>query len=125
MGDKDLDLTLLSPSNPDRKLPGNSDFAAFYFPWIQVFDPVQKTMYPKGDGRIYVPPSGHMAGIYARVDNTRGVHKAPANEVVLGALGLKYQHQQGAAGRAEPAGRQLHPRPERQHPGLGRAYHRR
>ena len=85
------DLTLLSPSNPDRVLPGNSDYAAFYFPWIQVFDPTEKTMRPKGDGRIYVPPSGHMAGIYARVDNTRGVHKAPANEIVLGALGLKYK----------------------------------
>ena len=47
-------------------------------------------MYPKGDGRIFVPPSGHVAGIYARVDNTRGVFKAPANEVILGALELKY-----------------------------------
>ena len=37
-----------------------------------------------------MPPSGHVAGIYARVDTNRGVHKAPANEVVLGALGLKY-----------------------------------
>jgi phage tail sheath protein FI len=90
LGDPDLDLTLLSPSNSDRRLPGNSDYAAFYFPWIQVFDPVEKAMRPKGDGRIYVPPSGHMAGIYARVDTARGVHKAPANEVVLGALGLKY-----------------------------------
>src|SRR5262249_16328713 len=37
-----------------------------------------------------VPPSGHMAGIYARVDATRGVHKAPANEVVLGVKDVKY-----------------------------------
>ena len=37
-----------------------------------------------------VPPSGHVAGIYARVDAQRGVHKAPANEVVSGALGLQY-----------------------------------
>lgn len=48
-------------------------------------------MDPSGNGRIFVPPSGHMAGIYARVDANRGVHKAPANEEVLGALGLKYQ----------------------------------
>src|SRR5205823_3157925 len=41
--------------------------------------------------RMAVPPSGHMAGIYARVDTQRGVHKAPANEVVLGALSLTYQ----------------------------------
>ncbi|MCL4858148.1 MAG: phage tail sheath subtilisin-like domain-containing protein [Caldilineaceae bacterium] len=71
--------------------PPNSDYAAFYFPWIQVFDPATKLQNPDGDGLIYVPPSGHMAGIYARVDTNRGVHKAPANEVVLGAVGLKYQ----------------------------------
>lgn len=71
--------------------PPNSDYAAFYFPWIQVFDPATKLQNPGSDGLIYVPPSGHMAGIYARVDTNRGVHKAPANEVVLGAVGLKYQ----------------------------------
>jgi uncharacterized protein len=61
----------------------NSDYAALYFPWIQVFDPATKA--PKD-----VPPSGHMAGVYARVDTQRGVHKAPANEVIFGAIGLKY-----------------------------------
>lgn len=61
----------------------NSDYAALYFPWIQVFDPATKA--PK-----YIPPSGHMAGVYARVDTQRGVHKAPANEVIFGATGLKY-----------------------------------
>jgi phage tail sheath protein FI len=86
----DLDLTLLNPSNTGNILPDNSDYAAFYFPWIQVFDPATKIQNPTGSGRIYVPPSGHTAGIYARVDTNRGVHKAPANEVVLGALGLKY-----------------------------------
>jgi len=86
-----LDLTLLDPSNSNKVLPGNSDYAAFYFPWVQVFDPATKIQFPKGDGKIYVPPSGHIAGVYARVDTERGVHKAPANEVVLGALGLKYK----------------------------------
>jgi uncharacterized protein len=85
-----LDLTLLDPSAQANVLPDNSDFAAFYFPWIQVFDPVTKTLNPQGDGLEFVPPSGHVAGIYARVDTQRGVHKAPANEPVLGALGLKY-----------------------------------
>jgi hypothetical protein len=85
-----LDLTLLDPSNPTNILPDNSDYAAFYFPWIEVFDPAKKTMYPDSNGRIFVPPSGHVAGIYARVDVRRGVFKAPANEVVMGALGLKY-----------------------------------
>ncbi|MBD1887681.1 phage tail sheath family protein [Microcoleus sp. FACHB-84] len=70
------------------KKPDNSNYAAFYFPWIQVFDPATKTANPDGDGLISVPPSGHIAGIYARVDAQRGVHKAPANEIVLGALGL-------------------------------------
>ena len=69
--------------------PNNSKYAAFYFPWIQVFDPATKTAHPDGDGLIFVPPSGHLAGIYARVDAQRGVHKAPGNEIVLGALGLQ------------------------------------
>jgi phage tail sheath protein FI len=87
----DPDLALLDPSNATNVLPDNSDFAAFYFPWIQVYDPASKIANPLSDGLQYVPPSGHLAGIYARVDTERGVHKAPANEVVRGALGLKYQ----------------------------------
>jgi uncharacterized protein len=47
-------------------------------------------VYDPEKGNIFVPPSGHVAGIYARSDNERGVHKAPANEIVRGALGLKY-----------------------------------
>jgi uncharacterized protein len=62
--------------------PRDSQYAAYYFPWIQVYDPEK--------GNIYVPPSGHMAGIYARSDAERGVHKAPANEAVRGALDVKY-----------------------------------
>jgi uncharacterized protein len=77
-----VDATMLPPGSKDL---------ALYFPWIQVFDPATKIQDPKGKGTIFVPPSGHMAGIYARVDTNRGVHKAPANEVVLGALGLRYQ----------------------------------
>ena len=61
----------------------DSSYAAVYYPWIQVANPL-----PDSE-TIYVPPSGHMAGIYARVDNTRGVHKAPANEIVQGAIGLE------------------------------------
>lgn len=62
--------------------PRDSKYGAYYFPWIEVYDPDR--------GNIFVPPSGHMVGIYARTDAERGVHKAPANEVVRGALGLKY-----------------------------------
>ena len=85
-----LDTRLLDPTNPANVIPDNSDFAAFYFPWIQVFEPATKIQNPNGTGLQFVPPSGHIAGIYARVDTQRGVHKAPANEPVLGALGLKY-----------------------------------
>lgn len=62
----------------------DSDFAALYFPRIQVFDPVTNDL-------GFVHPSGHMAGVYARVDSERGVHKAPANESVRGAVGLEYR----------------------------------
>ena len=86
------------------KPPANSDYAAFYFPWLQVFDPATKIQNPTGDGKIYVPPSGHVAGIYARVDTSRGVHKAPANEVVLGALGLKYPVSKATQDGLNPSG---------------------
>lgn len=86
-----LDLTLLDPSNAKNVLPANSDYAATYFPWIAVYDPATAIQNPAGDGLRFVPPSGHLAGIYARVDTDRGVHKAPANEVVRGALGLRYR----------------------------------
>jgi phage tail sheath protein FI len=63
--------------------PRRSDggWGAVYFPHLWVRDPFS------GD-RIQVPPSGHIAGIWARTDATRGVHKAPANETVRGALDL-------------------------------------
>ena len=76
---------------------GNSDYAALYFPQIQVYDPVSK-------GNIFVQPSGHMAGIYARVDANRGVHKAPANEVVQGALGLEYKLSKNEQDGLNPSG---------------------
>jgi phage tail sheath protein FI len=63
----------------------NSNYGAVYFPWIDIGE---KT----ANGNVrYMPPSGHIAGIYARVDTNRGVHKAPANEPIRGALGLKYR----------------------------------
>jgi phage tail sheath protein FI len=54
---------------------------AIYYPWVKVagFD----------GGYDLVPPCGHIAGIFARSDRTRGVHKAPANEVLEGVVGLE------------------------------------
>ena len=62
----------------------DSKFATLYWPWMKVFDPATGT-------NRFVPPSGHMAGVWARSDDTRGVHKAPANEVVRGAITLQTQ----------------------------------
>lgn len=75
----------------------NSDYAALYFPQISVFDPIVKKP-------ALVHPSGHMAGIYARVDQERGVHKAPANEGVRGALGLAYPVAQSEQTLLNPQG---------------------
>ena len=72
----------------------NSNYAAYYFPWIKVSDPASKMINPNAKGEdtyLSIPPSGHIAGVYARVDAQRGVHKAPANEVIFGALGLEYK----------------------------------
>jgi phage tail sheath protein FI len=53
---------------------------------------------------VFIPPSGHIAGVYARTDNERGVHKAPANEIVRGALGLKYNVSKGEQDILNPKG---------------------
>jgi phage tail sheath protein FI len=60
----------------------DSKYAAFYFPWIKVLDPVTRQ-------EIVLPPSGFVSGIYARNDILRAVYKAPANEVVNSALGFE------------------------------------
>jgi hypothetical protein len=63
--------------------PVDTKYAGFYYPWIQIYD-------PSVDRYRNVPPSGHIAGIFARTDIERGVHKAPANEVVRGAFNLEF-----------------------------------
>ncbi|MDJ1177461.1 phage tail sheath C-terminal domain-containing protein [Roseofilum sp. BLCC_M91] len=61
-----------------------SQFAALYYPWIRVPN-------PRNAGRpVAIPPSGYMAGVWSRTDETRGVYKAPANEVPRGVMGLAY-----------------------------------
>lgn len=76
--------------------PRDSKYGAYYFPWVEVYDPIK--------GNIYQPPSGYMAGVYARSDGERGVHKAPANELVRGALGLKYNITRGEQDILNPKG---------------------
>jgi phage tail sheath protein FI len=65
----------------------DTKYAALYHPWVLVPQPFP-TM-PGPTAPYPIPPSGHMVGIYARTDIERGVHKAPANEVVRGILGLQ------------------------------------
>ena len=75
----------------------DSKYAAVYYPWIKVFDPAV------GQSRL-VPPSGHISGIWARNDFERGVHKAPANEVVRGAVDLETQITRGEQDLLNPIG---------------------
>jgi phage tail sheath protein FI len=60
----------------------DSKYATMYWPWVKVADPV-------AGKQVFVPPSGAVAGIWARNDSSRGVHKAPANEVVRGAVTIE------------------------------------
>ena len=75
----------------------DSKYATLYWPWVKVFDPV-------AGKAVFVPPSGHMAGIWARSDSERGVHKAPANEVVRGAIALELQLTKAEHDQLNPAG---------------------
>jgi phage tail sheath protein FI len=75
----------------------DSKYAALYWPWVKVLDPAsgKPTM---------MPPSGAMAGIWARTDSTRGVHKAPANEIVRGAISLELDITKGEHDTLNPVG---------------------
>ena len=75
----------------------DSNYAALYHPWLEIFDPLDKKNIP-------IPPSGSILGIYARSDNTRGVHKAPANEVVRACVGLDCQFNKGEQDILNPKG---------------------
>lgn len=86
----------------------DSEYAALYHPWLTVFDPLDKK-------NIAIPPSGSVIGIYARSDNTRGVHKAPANEVVRACVGLDCPFNKGEQDILNPKGVNL----IRSFPGMG------
>ncbi|MDD2897496.1 MAG: phage tail sheath subtilisin-like domain-containing protein [Desulfuromonadaceae bacterium] len=66
----------------DMRAKLDSSYAALYYPWVRVLDPVTRA-------EINLPPSGFVAGIYARNDTNRAVYKAPANEVVNLAIGFE------------------------------------
>lgn len=75
----------------------DSTYAAMYHPWLEMYDAGAKRS-------AYFPPSGAMAGIYARTDTERGVHKAPANEVVRGCTGLSCSYNEGEQDILNPIG---------------------
>jgi uncharacterized protein len=77
----------------------DTSYAALYYPWIQIAD-----LSGSGSTTKFVPPSGHMVGIYNRTDAERGVHKAPANEIVRGAIGLELTLSRGEQDTLNPIG---------------------
>jgi phage tail sheath protein FI len=77
----------------------DTSYAAMYYPWIEVAD-----LSGSGKTSKFVPPSGHVVGIYNRSDAGRGVHKAPANEVVLGAINVEIALSKGEQDTLNPIG---------------------
>jgi len=88
-------------STPADLLPRQSitdtQYAAFYTPWIVIADPLS-------GARVTVPPGGHMLGIFARTDIERGVFKAPANEIVRGALDVSFEVNESTQAVINPRG---------------------
>lgn len=84
-------------ANIDPRSDRSTQYAAFYYPWIAISDPLTGQ-------RMQVPPGGAVCGIYARSDNTRGVFKSPANEIVRGAMDLEYDINHDAQGILNPRG---------------------
>ncbi|MEV7003895.1 phage tail sheath subtilisin-like domain-containing protein [Streptomyces sp. NPDC093982] len=73
-----------------------AQFTTVYYPWLTVND--------GNGGEKAVPPSGHVAGVWARVDGERGVHKTPANTAVRGAAGLQHSLTDSEHGELNDAG---------------------
>ena len=80
-----------------KKTNDVANFRDMYHPWLEMYDAGAKRS-------AYFPPSGAMAGIYARTDIERGVHKAPANEVVRGCTGLSCAYNEGEQDILNPIG---------------------
>ncbi len=75
----------------------DTSYAAMYHPWLLCYDSLAKQ-------NVFLPPSGAIAGIYGRTDNTRGVHKAPANETVRNCMGLSVNYNEAEQGKLNPKG---------------------
>ncbi|HZP82866.1 MAG TPA: phage tail sheath subtilisin-like domain-containing protein [Chthonomonadaceae bacterium] len=86
------DVTMNTPYNSDHGQ------AAIYYPWIKISDPLNRGQ------QMLCPPCGHVAGVWTRVGVERGVHKAPANEVLLGAVDLEVDVTKGEQELLNPNG---------------------
>jgi phage tail sheath protein FI len=80
-----------------RATLGETGYAALYHPWIKVAD-------PETGAPTQAPPGGHVLGVYARTDAERGVFKAPANQVVVGALAVAQEIGDAAQELLNPRG---------------------
>jgi hypothetical protein len=78
----------------------DSAYAALYYPWIKVDNPIGSN----GNAEVFIPPSGHIAGVWARTDETRGVWKAPANDTIRGVLDIERSVTQNEQGLLNPIG---------------------
>jgi uncharacterized protein len=94
----ETETTPASAPAPTGVKARESNYATYYWPWITVRDPLLP------NELVNVPPSGHMAGVWARTDATRGVHKAPANEPIRGALNVTYRLTRDEQGLLNQAG---------------------
>jgi len=94
----DVPLSLTKPQDVlAHREKVDSDYAAMYHPWIQIYDALNKKP-------SFIPPSGAVCGIYARSDVERGVHKAPANEVIYNCIGLSCLYNKAEQDILNPAG---------------------
>lgn len=83
--------------DPRRVNRWDTSYAAFYAPWIAISD-------PQSGARRFAPPGGHVLGVYARTDSERGVFKAPANEIVRGALNIRFDINENTQEVLKPRG---------------------
>jgi phage tail sheath protein FI len=78
----------------------DSAYAALYYPWVKVENPIGVN----GNREVFIPPSGHIAGVWARTDESRGVWKAPANDTIRGVLDIERSITQNEQSLLNPIG---------------------
>jgi len=100
----DTDAGLNAGAARDARATIDSKYAALYYPWVVIANPNARPGRDDIPREIALPPSGFLCGIYARNDIERGVHKAPANEVVRGALRFEREVSFGEQEMLNPLG---------------------